>query len=605
MSKPGDSVNRQSPHDTPPRPNVASASKRRLLWKILSERYGLTRMPQFQRLASASPTSVRGKQITAAPLSRAKILTTAKPRFSVRILNHLTYGATEQSIQEFDALGRTDYVRLTTFVDQQLNWANIADGAVETRLNDAGYVTLRKTLPQLWEDHVKTDPEYTVRMLPAREVQRAALVRAVYSKRQLREVVVNFWHDHFNVFVHDYTGGPVYVHYTNEVIRKHALGNFRALLEAVATSTSMLYYLNNRTNTRAGPNENFARELLELHTLGAENYLGFVDPTQVPPCPEDPTYPIGYTDSDVYETAACFTGWTVKNGNWQYPNENDGTFVYRSNLHDVGPKYVLGQHYPPGQGDMQDGRDVLDRLASHPRVAKFICSKLIRRFVADDPPASLVNSAAAIFRDNWQHPDQIKLTLRHILTSDAMYNSWGQKMRRPFEAIVAAMRVLDSRWTPRPDDPRTDELTWRLAAAGHGVYEWPSPNGYPDTAAAWSGGNSLAMTWRMLNWLTERNDEAGEPLIPVVAYTRAGLPPAQWTATKLVDFWSLRILGYKPASARRDILRAFMAQNGNPDTDVISDNDDWSIRDLKRHYNHQRLRSMVSLLLLSPEFLAR
>ena len=103
------------------------------------------------------------------------------------------------------------------------------------------------------------------------------------------------------------------------------MGNFRTMLEAMARSTSMMFFLDNRTNRRSGPNENFARDLLELHTFGAENYLGFVNPAAVPPCPEDPSYPIGYTDIDVYETAAAFTGWSVRTG-----SGGDGTFIYNA-----------------------------------------------------------------------------------------------------------------------------------------------------------------------------------------------------------------------------------------------------------------------------------
>ena len=591
----------------PVRPRASDPDKRRLFWQILSTRYGLTRMPRFQAYAprSGEDSGHAGKGPSASNLSRPSLLTLPRAPFAVRVLNHLTYGATAQAIADFDALGSNDSARLAAFVDRQLDWSSIDDSAVETRLASAGYTTLGKSLKQLWADHVLPEPEWDVRMRPAWEVQRASLVRAAYSKRQLREVVVNFWHDHFNVLATNFDAGPVYVHYHRDVLRKHALGNFRQMLEAVATSTSMLYYLDNRSNTRAGPNENFGRELLELHTLGTENYLGFVDPTQVPPCPEDADFPIGYTDSDVYESSACFTGWTVKDGHWQYPEQNDGTFAYHADWHDTGPKLLLGKYFPPGQGDMKDGRDLMDRLAQHPRVAKFVCRKLIRRFVADRPPASLVESAAVVFRENWRHPDQIKLTLRHILTSDPLYNSWGQKMRRPFEAVAAAMRVLGSNWTPRPDNEDTDELMWRMGFTGHTPYEWPAPNGYPDTATAWSGANTFGMSWKLLNWLTEATDAGGAPLMPVLALTRSGVPAAQWTATRLVDFWCKRILGYLPTAARRQALIAFMAQNGDPQSYVIADTDEWSANDLKRHYNQQRLRSMVSLVLLCPEFLSR
>lgn len=578
-------------------------SQRRLLQDAHAQRYRLKGKPRFQP-APAAAGGVPGAPPMAG-ITQPRLLTMAKPPFAVRALNNLSYGATAASIAAFNALGTNDTARMTAYVDQQLNPAAINDSAVEQRLTAAGYTTLGKSLEDLWSQHVRQD-DYNTRMRPGWEVQRAALVRAVYSKRQLFEVTSHFWHDHFNVMVTDYDCCPVYAHYSREVIRKHAFGNFREMLEAVAQSTAMLIYLDNRSNTRSGPNENFARELLELHTFGAENYLGFMDPFLVPPCPEDPSYPIGYTDIDVYETAAAFTGWTFKNGHWEFPNENDGTFVYRSKWHDTGPKYVLGRFIYPEQPALKDGRDILDRIASHPRVAKFICKKLIRRFFNDEPTQDLVNSAAAVFRQHWQAPDQIKRTLRHILLSDAAFHNWGMKNRRPFEAVAAALRVLDCDWTYRLDENRSNDLNWRMGFTGHQPFDWAAPNGYPDIGKAWGGPNSHAMTWKVINWLTETNNVAGDgKLLPILETTRSGVPVAQWTARRLVDFWCTRILGYRPATARYNALLAFMAQNGDVDSYVITDTDTWAQSDLKRHYNHQRLRSMVSLVMMTPEFLSR
>jgi len=548
---------------------------------------------------AAAETTSNASAPSMSGMSQPVRLTLARPSLAIRALGNMSYGATAADIAAFNALGSNDTARLTAYVDKQLNWSAIDDSAVESRLTAAGYTTLGKSLAQLWADHVAPNPAWEIRMRPAWEVQRASLVRAVHSKRQLREVMTTFWHDHFNVMATDYSAGPVYVHYDRDVIRANAFGNFRTLLEGVAQSTAMLYFLDNRSNTRAGPNENFARELMELHTFGTENYLGFVDPFQVPPCPEDPAYPIGYTDIDVYETASAFTGWTVKDGNWEFPTDNDGTFVYRSTWHDAGPKFPLGMFLNPEQPALKDGRDILDRLASHPRVAKFICKKLIRRFCADKPSQQLIDSAAAVFRANWKNPDQIKLTLRHILLSNAAFNDWGQKTRRPFEAVAAAMRTLGSDWTIRAGDAKSDEFMWRMGFTGHTPYDWPAPNGYPDTGVAWSGSNSFGMTWKLLNWLTETADN-NVPLMPVLAVTRSGV--TQWTAQNLVEFWCKRILGYLPA--RRQAIIDFMRQNGAA-TDVVADNDAWSANDLKKHYNQQRLRSMVSLVLMSPEFLAR
>jgi uncharacterized protein (DUF1800 family) len=611
-----------------PRPTL-SVSRRRQLFAEIARRNGIVGRFRFQPLrlpragvddategtadsaatasAAQAPAASARRPILAGPgsaqISQPQLLTLPRPPFAVRVLNHLTAGATAASVAEFNALGANDTARLTAFVDQQLNPAAIDDSALEARLAAAGYTTLNKSLTQLWADHrlVTTDSS-----APARETQRAALVRAVYSRRQLQETMVDFWQNHFNVAIGTSAAQPVYVHYNRDVIRANAFGNFRAMLEAVAQSTAMLYYLNNASNSRSGPNENFARELLELHTFGAENYLGFVNPFQVPPAPEDPNYPIGYTDLDVYDTAAAFTGWTVKDGRNGFPNENDGTFAYRQTMHDAGPKLVLGMYLNPEQPAMKDGRDILDRLASHPRVAKFICRKLIRRFVSDRPPQSLVDSAAAVFRANWQQPNQIALTLRHILLSDAFIHSWGMKNRRPFELMAAALRACGSDWTIKGiSESRSNDFMSRLATTGHAPYDWAAPNGYPDMGVTWSGSNNMVSTWRMLSWLTETldTDTAQTPLLPIVALSRANVPV--WTANNLVDYWCQRILGYLPPASRRQVLVAFMAQNGDPATYVITDTDSSATSDLKRHYNLQRLRSMVSMILISPEFMSR
>lgn len=584
-----------------------SAWDRAHMRELLRKRYGTLGRPfdAVHRTRSAQALTADGELITTKRQTgggmRPDTLTLPLAPLAVRVLGHLSYGATPASIAQFNALGGNDADRVANYIEWQLDWAAIDDTALDTRLANAGYTTLGKSLTQLWTDHVAANPAWDVRMRPAVEVQRAAFVRAVHSQRQLREVVVNFWHDHFNVTATEGEAGPVYVHFDRDVLRQHAFGNFRAMLEAVARSTSMLYYLDNADNTRAGPNENFARELLELHTMGAEHYLGFADPFDIPPCPEDPAYPSGYCDIDVYETAAAFTGWTVKDGHWEFPSENDGNFVYRQSWHDAGPKFVLGRLLNPEQPAMKDGRDVLDRLASHPYVARFICGKLIRRFVNDTPDPSLVASAAAVFRQHWQSADQLERVLRHILTAgSAMANSWGYKRRRPFEAMAAAMRVLGTDFTLRLGHDKSNEFMWRMGYTGHLPYEWPAPNGYPDIASAWSGSNSQAMTWKMLNWLTETAD-AGTPLAPILAVTRANV--ASWTANNLVDYWCRRALGYLPTAQRRQTLVAFMAQNGDPASYVIEDTDGWNAGDLKRHYNHQRLRSMVSLVLMSPEFL--
>ncbi|WP_460833903.1 DUF1800 domain-containing protein [Lysobacter humi (ex Lee et al. 2017)] len=539
-----------------------------------------------------------------ARVSAAQRVTLAPPPFAVRMLRNLSFGPTPAAIAEFNALGASDAERLANWVEWQLDWRNVDDSAFDARVAGLDYTTLAKTVPQLWADHIAPNPDWLVRLRPGFEIQRLQWLRATYSRRQLREMVVAFWHNHFNVLGTHWSSGPLFVHYDRDVIRPHATGNFRAMLEAVASSPSMLFYLNNNTNTRTGPNENWARELMELHTLGAANYHGFVDPATVPRDPRDATYPAGYTDIDVYEVARAFTGWALREGHWQFPNEYDGTFVYRPTWHDTGVKTVLGKALPADQAPMKDGRDVLDRLASHPATAHFICGKLIRRFIGDTPPPALVASAAAIFRQNWQAPDQIERVLRHVLTSTAMYNAWGGKIRRPFDAIVGAMRAAGSTWSLRmgADGDTSSHFTWLARLTGHEPFNWSPPNGYPDVATYWSGTGAFAMTWKMLNWMTEASD-GGTPMLPILALSRSEV--SRWTANALVDHWCGRLLGYLPTAERRQTLAKFLAQNGDPGTYVIEDTDSWNGGDLKRHYNHQRLRSMVTLILLSPEFMSR
>ncbi len=604
---------------------IVPTSRRKALLSAIARRNGIKGPLHFQpmpRIASESDSGPETDAPQSAPaatgtsrtpmmagpgtanISQPELLTLQRAPFAVRVLNNLTTGATAASITEFNALGGNDTARLTAFVDQQLNPSAINDSALDTRLAAAnGYTTLNKSLSQLWADHTLVTTDSSA---PARETQRAALVRAAYSKRQLQETMVDFWQNHFNVAITSSTAATVYVHYNRDVIRANVFGNFRTMLEAVGQSTAMMYYLNNRSNSRSGPNENYARELLELHAMGAENYLGFVNPAQVPPAPEDPSYPIGYTDLDVYDTAAAFTGWTVKNGGNGFPTENDGTFAYRLAMHDAGPKQVLGMYILPEQAAMKDGRDIYDRLATHPRVAKYICKKLIRRFVSDKPDQALIDSAAAIFRANWQSTNQIALTLRHILLSNAFIHAWGQKNRRPFELIAAALRACGSDWTIKGiSETRSNDFMNRLAATGHAPYDWAAPNGYPDVGVPWAGSNSVVTTWKMLSWLTETldTDTALTPLLPIVAQSRANV--ASWTANNLVNYWCQRILGYLPVASRRQVLVAFLAQNGDPATYVITDTDTSATTDLKRHYNLQRLRSMVSMILMSPEFMSR
>lgn len=513
----------------------------------------------------------------------------ALPSVAVIALNRMGFGPRPGDIADFVALGGDADARLNAYIDQQLDPDTIDDGEHEARLATAGFITLDKSLTQLWADHVVNAADYDERIRPMRETERLAFIRAVYSKKQLVEVLADFWHNHFNVRGWDYYIAPTFVHYDRDVIRDHMLGNFRAMLEAVATSPAMLYYLDNFTNTREGPNENWARELFELHTVGAENYLGVKRQNEVPV--DEQGRPVGYVDDDVYEATRCFTGWTLSNRPSDPAFGNTGEFFYYDQWHDRFQKNILGLYIPPDQEAMKDGRDVLDLLADHPGTARHISRKLCRRLIGDTPPESVVQSAADLFHAQRDAPDQLKQVVAHILRSDAFRTTWGDKVKRPFEAIVSALRATGADFTIRYEDGDSDSFLYYYGLIGQPLFNWPAPNGYPDHKEDWLSSTSLVMRWRMLNWLVDVTDDGDNFRLDIIGQT----PPATRSPNGLVDFWVNRLLARSLAPAERAELVDFMAQGRNPELPL--DFDDTAVLD--------RLRSLAALIFLSPEFQLR
>lgn len=536
----------------------------------------------------------------------------ATPPDRVRWLNKTTFGYSTPLDAEFLGLaGATMDAKWQTWLDQQLNPAAITDTDCTNRLAAGGFTTLAKTLPQLWSQHVVSD--YYTRMLPAYETECATIIRAVYSKRQLFERMVNFWHDHFSVFGFDYDIAPILVHYDRDVIRPNAFGNFRTMLEQVATSTAMQLYLDNYASRGADFNENYARELIELHTLGVGNYFGPNPPFDVPcltttiHCPG--SVPAGYVDNDVYEAAAALTGWTIKNGYWQYPNDNDGTFVYRADWHDRRNKIFLGLYIPPNnQPAMADGHAVFDRLVAHPGTAKFIATKMCRRFVGDAPSQTLVDAVALDFANNLAAPDQIARMLRTILASNEFKSAWGLGMKRPFEMTMAGLRGLQANFAPRPDNTSswtlTERFVYQLQLCGHRAFYWSPPNGYPDRQTAWASTGALAMTLKMLSWLPEmrvNNDSASTLVGDIVAQTEAAFPTTSArTAGAIMGYWCDRLLGYRPEPTY-GVATAFLQQNATAGEAINITTDTWNGNSLKLHYTQQRLRTAVGMVLMSAD----
>jgi uncharacterized protein (DUF1800 family) len=555
------------------------------------------------------------------------------PPASVRWLSRATFGFSTPTHAAFIALGANDEARWQAWLNQQLVPATISDTACDNRIASAGFTTLGKSAAQLWADHHSITNNYFNRMLPVSETECMTLIRQVYSQRQLFEVTADFWHDHFSVFGWDYDGGPMFPALDREAIRPNVFGNFRTMLQAVCESASMMYMLDLYTSYTGHPNENYARELFELHTLGAENYAGVIDSADFDP--SIPTYTdwegqtqrLLYVDDDVYEAARVLTGWTISQSTWETRNDpNPGTFEYVHALHDAGIKRVLRRQFNAG-GGQNDGTRLFDMLSQHPGTAHFVAGKLCRRFVGDNASAALVQSAADLFHAQWQAPDQIKQVLALILQSNEFKTGWGNKMKRPAGSAVSALRALVADFTPRPDNTGTwttsEEFISRLQQAGQRLFYWPAPNGYPDNQTAWSSTGALGMTLRLLPRLLEMHQANGDIASPFLAdvqgQTLAAFPnAADRTPANIIGYWFTRILNYQPAQTWTTVLDFFRQEA--PSTapiDLVTDNIDagvaqhtgtWHLNpanQLSKHYTIARLRVAIGMILCSPEFLRR
>ena len=378
---------------------------------------------------------------TAPPPPRSVALPRERVLPTTRLLNRVAYGPTPGEVERVAALGAERYV------EEQLR----AEGEEETRTR----VRLRAfDAPRESASELRDLPESAV----LRHLQQATLLRAVYSRHQLRERMADFWGNHFNVYARK--GRGAYFKPVDElrVVREHALGTFPALLRASARSPAMLAYLDNDVNQRGVANENYARELMELHTLGVDG---------------------GYTQKDVQEVARCLTGWTVEDRFLR----RRGTFRFEPSRHDQGPKTVLGVRIPPGGGEHDGGR-VLEILAAHPSTARFIAGKVCRYFLGDgDPARTWTPRLAAIYtRTN----GDIKVMLRPLLLSDDLLAA-PPVLKRPFDFVVSSLRALNA------DTDGGQALQDHLFRMGQPLYQWPLPDGYPDGTAAWTG--SLLARW--------------------------------------------------------------------------------------------------------------
>jgi uncharacterized protein (DUF1800 family) len=294
----------------------------------------------------------------------------------------------------------------------------------------------------------------------------AATLRQTNSRAQVFERMVEFWSDHFNI---DATGRvQILLKFADDrdVIRPNALGSFRELLRASATSPAMLYYLDNYRSTNGRINENYARELLELHTLGVNG---------------------GYSEADVVNTARLLTGWGI--------NSTNGQFQFRNGQHDASPMTILGWVRPSGGDNFAHGVAFLDYLAGHPATAAFVSRKIAVRFVGDNPSAAIVSAMAAA----WQANDtQIGPVLLAMVNHPDFASAANSKFNRPLDELISTVRRLDGSLVPTTDTSQLQSVGAALTALGQIPFRWPAPNGYPDVEGAWLNTGSLLARWNMV-----------------------------------------------------------------------------------------------------------
>lgn len=566
----------------------------------------------------------------------------------VHMLNRLGYGPRPGDLERVAKLGVDEYIR------QQLHPERIADDAVEKKLavfdtlamppeeliksayaETKGFVERQKAMGGAEEmrtryglevgkpeDAAKPAPaspmnrEEMLKVLPTRyslrvvgELQAAKVLRAVESERQLQEVLVDFWGNHFNIDVKKAYCRVLKVADEREVIRPHVLGKFRDLLAASAKSPAMLLYLDNNQNSApremsvveqkiraeyqkrllgtaleatgdkprmdGGLNENYGREILELHTLGVDG---------------------GYTQQDVVEVARCFTGWGY--------HPLSGSFQFNPRRHDQGEKIVLGQRIP-SNGGIQDGEQVLDLLARHPSTAKFIAAKLCQRFIADEPPAAAVERAARVFRES---DGDLRRVVEAIVTSPEFFSAAAcrSKIKSPFEFAVSAVRALGGRiyadgaganllrarsalegaatigyGQEFVSGIKRKSLNWHIYEMGMPLYAYQAPTGWPEDSRKWVSAGALIAR---LNFALALTGKSVADVLPPTESPLAGVDADKPNAVlnRLIDV----LLGGEVSDTTRATLTKQLGDSENMSSTVDAP-------------------KLIALVLASPEFQRR
>ena len=421
-----------------------------------------------------------------------------------RLLRRATYGATPADLALARSLGYQGWL------SQQLKYTRIPDTAVAAAVAER-YPLLAGTGEQLYQADVNA---------VTTQLQQATIFRAAFSQRQLYERMVEFWSDHFNIYIRD-------VYYLKliddrEVIRKHALGRFGDLVKASARSAAMLAYLD-QTQSRVGrPNQNYARELMELHTLGVDG---------------------GYSQNDVAELARVLTGWTIR---------GRGDFYFDPTGHDWAAKTVLGVTIPAGspalgQDGIKEGERIIDLLLAHPSTARFISTKMLRWLLTSEPSESQIRTVSGVYRSTG---GDIAAMVRAIL-NDGWIAAAPVRYKRPFHFIVSGMRALGATVTS------TDAVNRQLGSLGQPLFIWETPDGYPDTVEWWAG--NITPRWSFSNVLSTYRTTAIN--VDSAPFMTAGVDGA-------IDTIDQRVFAGEIAPSTRSALRAYLVGGAFNDTRV-------------------------------------
>jgi uncharacterized protein (DUF1800 family) len=541
----------------------------------------------------------------------------AKTLSSIRTaLNRVTFGS--RDIDE----ARINQMGWVAWVDEQLNPPSGDDPITQQMLNEATYritysgrddaqgrwaavdedrplQTLNMSSASLFEIY---DEATRTRTLPQTEITRiyeesiiATFIRNAHSTYQVREFMADFWHRHFNIAVAEgiqvqFTT-PVY---DQQVLRANAFGNFRSLVEANAKSTAMLFYLDNADSRANVPNENYARELLELHTMGRPAYLGETLPEGSNITgPTSGIASAGFTDQDILQASRALSGWTVAIGQRIGTNTlpRTGAFVYEPSYHNTTAQSFLGVDLRPLQPTVaanaaqgvEQGRKVIELAAEHNKTGEFIVSKLMTRIFGENAPKSVADAALAVWNQNKKIETQIRDVMRTILLSDEISQGPMTKLRRPYERAIAFARTTNSRMRPHR------QMMTAFLATRDAVYLWPSPDGWPDSSTYWLSTTSLMSQWNFLINGTTSGPFGANITAESIKTT---------SITALVDDWISRMVGFELSSAGYSAIMSFASAStgirayvgtGTASATTIEN----------------ELRRLVALIATSPEFTYR